>query len=634
MVSAVSSAAAPPPVEAFGKRPLISDVSMSPDGTHFAALQWLGGKKHLVVFNMFPKSPSDRIRKMSLDIEGGVEEKVENLSWLNDETLGLVYKYEGLIMGTPVLKTRLIAVTRDLGKMWQIPHAVKNATIQTQFQHRIVDYIDDDPEYILMPFDRDGNGWKLNVYRIKIATGEISMTITKGDHKVSSYLADQQGLVRLRRSYERDGALVEHRVPGKSGWEVLFKANEDRELELWPVAFAADPDRLYVGHTSDNGFDEILEYDVVSKSNVRTTFALPDADVDWAVTDRYTRQVVGFYYARDYTRMHYTDPELHNLQAVIDRLLPGTQNWITSYDRKRSIFIVGAVNPKTRGTYYIYLRNQNQIVKLLESDAISVDPAELGDMKRIDYTARDGTSIPAYLTIPPRGQAPWPFIVMPHGGPTSRDTLSYNHWVQFLASRGYAVLQPQFRGSTGFGDAFMRAGFKQWGLLMQDDVTDGANAMINQGIADPERMCIVGGSYGGYAALMGAVVTPDLFQCAVSFAGVSDIDKVIAQGKRYKFATMNPPNTGSRRDDRDQLRDTSPLNNIDAIKIPILLVHGDRDLSVDILQSKWMAKALKKAGKPHKFVILKEGNHHLELERHRLRFLKELEVFLDKYIGE
>lgn len=632
-LGAVSALAAPPPAEAFGKRPLISDVSMSPDGTHYAALQWINGKKTLVVFNMYAKTPSEQVRKMTLDIEGGVEEKVETLSWLNNETLGLVYEFEGTRGGTPVLETRLGAVKKDLSKMWQVPHPIKHATWPTQFQHRILDYIDDDPEHILMPLDREGRGWQRKVYKVKISNGTIAKIVTDGDQKVGRYLVDQQGQVRLGVSGSRDGPVVYYREQGKSRWRVLYEANDDEELEFWPIAFASDPNRLFVGRTSKKGFDEVLEYDMVSRSIVRQVFALPGVDIDGIARDHYTRQVTGFHYARDYARMEYIDSDLYNIQTTLDRLLPDTQNWITSYDRARSMFIVKSSSPKHPGTYYMYLRNGNRVVKLFDSNAVALNPLDLGEMKRINYTARDGTTIPAYLTTPPHGEAPFPLVVMPHGGPTARDYLGWDHWVQFLASRGYAVLQPNFRGSTGFGDAYMKAGFRQWGLLMQDDVTDGARAMIDQGIANPERMCIVGGSYGGYAALMGAVVTPDLFQCAVSFAGVSNIDKLIAQGKRYQGFNENPPNVGSRRDDRDQLRDTSPINNIDAIKIPILLVHGDRDLSVDILQSKWMAKALKKAGKPYKFVIFKEGNHHLELERHRLSFLREMESFLEEHIG-
>jgi dipeptidyl aminopeptidase/acylaminoacyl peptidase len=223
-------------------------------------------------------------------------------------------------------------------------------------------------------------------------------------------------------------------------------------------------------------------------------------------------------------------------------------------------------------------------------------------------------------------------VVLPHGGPVSRDYQRFDYMAQFLASRGYAVLQPNFRGSIGYGHDFLAAGMKQWGLTMQDDLEDGTRAMIDRGIADPERICIAGWSYGGYAALMGAARTPELFACAAAGAAVTDIPRMLKEDSRYKFRTRNPPSVGHYRKDRDKLRDNSPINNVDVIQVPILLVHGDKDRVVPYRHSKKMAARLKKDKKPHVFVTLENGDHHLSLEQNRIRFLKELEAFLAEHL--
>ncbi len=639
-LSAAAVEAAPPPLEAFGKRPMISDVKMSPGGTHYAALQWMQGQEVLVIYSPFSKDPAERVRMLALDVDKRTEEKVESIFWLNDETVGMVFEFEGLRGQTPTLETRLVAVTSDMTDIRQIPRPLKPAfsrplkkTLKVaQLQHNIIDYMESDPSRILMALDPEGYGWTLNVYEVVLANGGIAR-VTMGDHNVAWYMTDQQERVRLRASYTDNTVEIQFRKPDSSAWNVLFEKKRDDTFEYWPEAFGSDPNRLLVSHTPKSGYDEILEYDLVTKSVVGPAYAPSGVGIRGVAQDRYTRKVIGYYYADDYQKIHYTDPELQALQKAIDKALPDKQNWISSYDRKRSMFIIFASSPKDPGTYYMYLKDRKQLAKILDRNAIAVSPLNLGTMKSITYTARDGTQIPGYLTTPPRGTAPYPLIVMPHGGPTARDYLAWDYWVQFLASRGYAVLQPNFRGSTGYGKDFRRAGYGEWGLLMQDDVSDGARAMIEQGIADSSRMCIVGGSYGGYAALMGAIATPDLFQCAVSFAGVTDIRRMLAEGRRYKFASNNPPNVGDRFDDKGQLRDTSPINNVDAIKIPILLIHGDKDLSVDVSHSERMAKALKKAKKPYKLVIFKDGNHHLQLEKHRISFLRELEAFLDEQIG-
>ena len=260
-------------------------------------------------------------------------------------------------------------------------------------------------------------------------------------------------------------------------------------------------------------------------------------------------------------------------------------------------------------------------------------------MKPYPYKARDGLDIPAYLTLPPnRAPKNLPTIIYPHGGPATRDQLTFDWIAAFLASRGYAVLQPNFRGSSGYGEKFEIDGYGQWGLKMQDDVTDGVKKLIADGISDPKRICIMGASYGGYAALEGAASTPDLYACAVSFAGVSDLRKFLeTRANDFGWSSWMISTwyryIGDRSDDKAKLDEASPALHADRVKCPILLMHGAKDITVRIDQSEAMRDALLSKGKSVRFVPFDTDNHYMELADTRIRFLREVEAFLAKNIG-
>jgi dipeptidyl aminopeptidase/acylaminoacyl peptidase len=260
-------------------------------------------------------------------------------------------------------------------------------------------------------------------------------------------------------------------------------------------------------------------------------------------------------------------------------------------------------------------------------------------MLLVKYDARDGTRLQAYVTMPPgRGNKNLPMVVMPHGGPESRDYVQYDHWAQMMANRGYVVLQPNFRGSGGFGRAFAEAGHRQWGRLMQDDITDAVKALIADGTADASRICIVGASYGGYAALAGGAFTPNLYKCVASIAGVSHLPEMLSWEKRrygddswaYKYWVKRLGEPG---DDADQMKAVSPALHADAFKVPVLLIHGKDDRVVPIDQSKRMKSALESAGKTVTFIEVQAEGHGFGKPSSDLIVLTALEQFLAANIG-
>ncbi len=622
--------AGPPSVEAFARKPAADHVVLSPAGTHYAALQWIEGREYLLIRDLTAADP-DNVLRIELEMSKRIEEKADSIRWLNDRTIGVVLRFEGNRLGVPTPETRLFAIERDLSDVRLIPQPPSGSMFHRQLQHHILDYLPEDPKHVLMALDRRGSGQFLDVYKVNILSGEL-LTEELGTESVADYLVDQQGRVRLRTKVHKQSREIEVRRPAGKAWRNFAKVGRQEDFPLSPVAFAADPNRLLVVKTSDRGIDELFEYDLEESRLGRKVFGHPDVDFDSLEIDPYTRKVIGVGYTVDQPAVHYLDEELAAIQRSIDLGLPETTNEIRSFDRERKRFVVLAAGPRFPGTFYLYHREQNELHKLGDRYPDRLGPDDLRDVEPIRYPTRDGLSIPGYLTRP-AGAGPFPTVVLPHGGPASRDYRRFDYLGQFLASRGYAVLQPNFRGSTGYGVRFETAGHEQWGLAMQDDLTDGVRAMIERGVADPERICIVGWSYGGYAALMGAVKTPGLFRCAVAGAAVTDLPRILSEHARYKFGLKNQRSLGDAKEDRARLEATSPVRNVAAFKIPLLLVHGDKDLSVPVGHSKRLASKLGQAGKPHTLVILEDGDHHLSLDRNRIRFLEELELFLDRHIG-
>ena len=311
------------------------------------------------------------------------------------------------------------------------------------------------------------------------------------------------------------------------------------------------------------------------------------------------------------------------------KAIPGQQAIIVSTDASGEK-LVFSVQGKDHGpAFYLFDSAKPSIVNfgrlyggLEDSRVVAKQP--------VSYKSRDGLQIPAYLSLPHEGTAPYPTVILPHGGPIARDSAEFDYWSQFLVTRGYAVLQPNFRGSSGYGRSFMEAGYSQWGQKMQDDIIDGLQWMVTEKIADPKKVCIVGGSYGGYAALVAAYQTPDRFNCAVSFAGVSDM-------RRLLFGMRNAIG-GQRATNRivtnvkgwSSLENISPITNVDKIAVPLLLVHGDEDDRVAVKQSRDLVAKLEKTGAEYQYLELEGGDHFLSLENHRIEFFSQMDAFLSE----
>lgn len=630
-VLSVTAHAAPPPVEAFGQLPRISDVQLSPDGTHFSTVEVVKGRRVLVVYDLDDLKGVRVLYLESLEQSGG---RIRYHRWVNPDRLVLsigVPSYRG---ATPVVETRLISTNRELNEFQIIPKprgtgSVHSTYASAQIQDRIAHWLPKDPNHVLIFMAGVNDNWKYNVYKVNVNSG-AKKRYDKGVSYLADVGVDELGRVRYQKLIYDDIRMIRFRLPEENAWTEYFRYTEDEGAPFEFIHFGSNDSDIVVAALDANSRFGIYRYDFVKAEFVETIFTHQRVDAEGVLTDLVTDQPIGYYYTDHYKENVYTDAVYRDVQKGSEKKFPGLIVSITSADRARNRFVIFVRNATDPGRYYLFDRAGHKF-QLINSRYRILQDSLLFKVRPVSYAARDGLPIAGYLTTP-RGPAPFPLIAMPHGGPTSRDTMHFDYWAQFLASRGYAVFQPNFRGSSGFGQDFEEAGYKQWGLAMQDDITDGVQHLVAQGIADPDRICIVGGSYGGYAALMGVVRTPDLYKCAVAFAPVTDIHKMLSDSSRYRFQDSNMPHVGGRWSDGQQLRDTSPINNINSIKAPILLVHGDVDRSVPIEHSERMAGKLKRAKKSYRFVRQENGDHHLSREDHRIQFLTEMERFLAEHL--
>jgi dipeptidyl aminopeptidase/acylaminoacyl peptidase len=377
------------------------------------------------------------------------------------------------------------------------------------------------------------------------------------------------------------------------------------------------------------GWTALYEFDLAANKIAKKIFGGEKVELEGIAHLATSDDLAGVLQLTDYPSIKWFDPVFADMQAKIDKAVAPRKADIVDWSTDKTRLLVAVGADRGRGTLY-YFNTADGVMQKLFSDDDPLKGIRLAETAPVHYTARDGLENPAYLTLPVgRAAEKLPLIVMPHGGPEVRDHLGYDDWTQFLANRGYAVLRPNYRGSSGLGKAFREKGAGQYGLGMQDDVTDGVRWAITKGIADPRRVCIMGGSYGGYAALWGPIRDPDLYRCAISFAGIADVPAM----RRYDREYLNPKRSRElyARLAQPDLNAISPAKHFEALKAPTLIAHGKKDQRVPYTQSRDYAAQLRKAGKSVEYLELPEANHFLSREADRIAFLEAVDSFLAKH---
>ncbi|MDP9424151.1 MAG: alpha/beta fold hydrolase [Pseudomonadota bacterium] len=476
----------------------------------------------------------------------------------------------------------------------------------------------------------------LGVDRVELATTR-SKPVEDPRPQVSHYLTDGRGNVRIMAFSESDNVgqlkgitTFRFRKAGSREWERLGAFNSLDDVGMWPVAIEHSTNSAYVLEDV-NGRDALFRMPL-DGSGTKMLIAKNDkVDIDNVVRIDRGLPVIGYSYTDDRNRTVYFDPEFKKLASALGRALPKTSLVeFAAASRDAKTLLIHASADTDPGAYYVLNRTTKQMEPVLLSRK-EVLPEQLAPVQSISYPAADGTMIPAYLTMSKDGPAKGrPAVVLPHGGPSARDSWGFDWLAQFLAARGYAVIQPNYRGSAGYGDEFLgENAFRDWKTAMAD-ISDSAKYLVAQGIADPNKLAILGWSYGGYAALQSASLEPDRYKAVVAIAPVTDLAMLKRDYYEFTSSRLAKETIGS----GEHLRPGSPLQNASRIKAPVLLVHGDMDINVRSRHSVEMTQALQKGGTPVELVRHKKLDHYLDDSSARIDMLTRIGQLLDRTIGK
>ena len=629
-----SAAAAAQPLEAYGRLPAIEQVELSADGSRVAYIAVAGETRRLVVQEL----GGDVLASL-----GAGDHKVRGLQWAGPDHVIILVSLTESFPGSAGraeqfnaiavnLKTKGFATlldadrsatgTRSGGRSGRVARLVMGTPVIGTHNGETAAYV--------RAFNLEGG--TVDLFRVDLDTGKPQLH-ERATRNTSSLLIEPDGRLVARTEREGEGGKRWRLLlPAGGGWKVLREVEADPLETPGLAGFGRGDGRLLVSKQVDGAWRYVEVGPDGSESAPLDVAGREDAPF----YDPYTRRPLGLTWIGDVREFQFFDPKREAAWRSIKRGFPGQQVTLQSWSRDFSKVVVGVDGHKESGAYYLIdvATKRGSEIGLAYPD---VPPERVAEQKAVTYKAADGLDIPAYLTLPVGREAKnLPLVVLPHGGPEARDEPGFDWWSQALASRGYAVLQPNYRGSDGYGRKFVEASYGQWGKKMQTDLSDGVRWLAAQGTIDPKRVCIVGASYGGYAALAGATLDADVYRCAVSVAGVSDLPRMMLEeagtgrtvnnAVRYWSRSM-----GATLKDREKLAAVSPARLASRAKGPVMLIHGRDDTVVPYSQTTLMVDALKQAGKPYELVTLNGEDHWLSRGETRLRMLAETVRFLEKH---
>ncbi len=628
--SIASSKTPPASAEAFAAPPAFSDVAVSSDGNRIAfGVSTAAGGSEVRIFDMLLQ------RTVAVDVG---DNKLSHIQFEDGGDLLITARSTDSTVPNKVEVSRTFAVDFETGKLRRLLTRGGDAR-QYNSGVGLASILPDEANQVMMTayeFRASAGTSTLNLY--KVATDGVKVeTVDVGSDKTYDWLTDRSGKPIARADHDPIGKITTLLLRNDAGqWReaLVLQDTPSRGVNLVGLSKQG---RVLFFQNNEADFTPLYSLDPKS-AQVNVFLRGEDVEVSSVYTDPWGDQIIGIEMGGLNPEYHMLVPELQKAQATLQSTFPGKMVTIVSFSRDQSTLVAQVESASDAGGYFLLKQNGPTITELRESRPALKDQ-KMGSMQATTFKARDGAEIPVYVTLPPSDQdiKNAPTIIFPHGGPAARNEPYFDYWKQFMATRGYVVIQPQFRGSTGFGRAHEEAGRQQWGKRMQDDVSDSVAWAVKQGLSDPKRVCIVGASYGGYAALAGATLTPDLYRCAAAIAGVSDLPIMIEQEKEDAGTSQSSSvnywvgHIGA--DDPQAMIAASPRRLVNNVKAPILLMHGRDDTIVRFEQSSGMASALKSAGKNVKLVELRGEDHWLSKTATRQQMLTELEAFLREHLG-
>ncbi len=608
------------PMNAWIHDPVVDSLRVSPNGDQLVALT-------LTDINRVPEITVWQTEDLSIMPQRfrPPDVKAVAVGWINDEYLWVVgrQKFDYRYGGRPTRWFRdKLYVVDDAGE-----ERFRVLLENREGSKRIFNILSQDPERFLV--ELIGREFSSDIYEVNLGSF-IARRVYRSASGVD-IVSDLNGEIRGRRELEGTGKNTRisfsYKHPETGQWEVHHELVAIKREGLDPVGFDMDGRRVYMRDNTGREKSVIRTYDLITRELGAPLFGGGDIEaigVLQASNSEDFGKIVGFTGISERAVTHYTDPRLAQIQTRLYEALPADQQHrIISMSEDYTIMVIRSKGVREAGNYHLLVNGQ-QLLPLGRSYPF-LEPDKLANMEFLTYKTRDGLEIPAYLTRPSKGKEPYPTVVMPHGGPWARDVLGWDLWAQFLANRGYAVLQPQYRGSDGWGQTLWRAGDGEWGQKMQDDKDDGARWLVKRGIADRDRIAIFGYSYGGYAAMAATVRSDSPYQCAISGAGLSEL-------RSFNKVTFDNPFI--RQYQKPAIGGMSPLDFVKDAEIPIYVFHGERDQRVPINQSEKFVKALKRAGKEVKYQKIVDLWHSLPWwPQHHLAVLSSIEMYLATECG-
>lgn len=614
--------------ESYGELPTVAEAAISPDGRTLARIQNINGVNAIAFIDLAGEKPS-----VGMELANA---KARTLRWAGPEHAML------LVSGSTTVSWGHGLETHEVWRWYSIDREAKHAAIPFRGYTNGRYYSGAGVLKAMNPAVPDqvvfGHGIPYSLYEVNLNSGAEKL-IERGESETDDWVVDAAGAPTIRIDY--DSGSQERRFylrgEGAQRFKLASSLPEKREdSPIFEAATAGDASNLAVGIAPHEGYKALRVFDASTGSFTGSAVTAPGYDVSEAIVDPNVGKVVGIEYTDDFRRVRFFDERLAAAQAKVERAMPNAAPIITSWSQDFKKFVVRVAYADHPDQVFLF-EPDAKLLAMHSPTYASIDGVVFAHKEKFDYPSPDGLMIHGYLTVPKgASKKRMPLIVLPHGGPWARDDQSFDWWSYFYAANGYLVYQPNFRGSSGYGKAFEEAGFLQWGRKMQDDVTDGVKKLVADGIADPARICIVGGSYGGYSALVGATLTPDLYACAVSVAGVSNIPAMIA----YQTDRGRVPEDGwdvrigARVSDNAALREISPYYQASRARSPILLIHGDKDIVVPIDQSLMMKTAIDNAGADATLLILKDEDHWLSSSTTRTEMLAASLDFINRQIGD
>jgi dipeptidyl aminopeptidase/acylaminoacyl peptidase len=494
----------------------------------------------------------------------------------------------------------------------------------------IIDNLEDHPTDLILGLNKR-NKEVFDAYRLNVETGELKL-VAENPGNIASWRTDHDGNIRVAISTDGVNTSLLYRKTTQEPWKPILTTNFKEVFS--PQFFTFDNRNLYGASNIGRDKTAIVEFDLENAKETRVLFESSEVDASGLDYSRKRKVITFVSYTTWKERRKYFEPVTEKLYKTLEEKLPGYDVYITSSNRDEDVFIVRTITDRSLGSFYLFDSKSGELTKLADRNPW-LKESELAEMRPISYLSRDGLTIHGYLTLP-KGVAPknLPIIINPHGGPWARDEWGFNAEVQFLANRGYGVLQMNFRGSTGYGRRFWEAGFKQWGLHMQDDISDGVKWLVSQAIADPKRIAIYGGSYGGYAVLAGLTKTPELYAAGIDYVGVSNLFTFMKTIPPYwkPYLEMMYEMVGNPEKDKELFAANSPALNADKISAPLFVAQGAKDPRVNIEESNQIVRALKQRGIDVEYMVKENEGHGFSNEENRFSFYEAMESFLRKHL--